>query len=162
MRKLRTFMASIAIAACGLATAAHSESVVKVTLIDKVGALDLSKSMGLGMAMHGDMKKAPMGININPKVVPSGNVKFNVTNLASAFMHEVIITRVKDENAALPFIADKNMLDQEALRTLGEVAEINPSKSASLTIEMPPGKYLLYCNLPGHFMAGMWTVIEVK
>lgn len=162
MRKFGAFMASVTIAACGLAAAAHAESAVNVTLIDKGDALDLSKPMGLGMAMHGDMSEAPMGININPKVVPHGYVKFKVTNLASALVHEVIIARVKDENTPLPFLAGKNMLDEEAVRTLGQVSEINPSRSASLTIEMTPGKYVLYCNLPGHYMAGMWTVIEVK
>ena len=29
------------------------------------------------------------------------------------------------------------------------------------TLTLKPGKYLLYCNLPGHYIAGMWTVIDV-
>jgi uncharacterized cupredoxin-like copper-binding protein len=145
-----------------MATTAYAETVVKVTLIDKAGTADLSKSMGLGMGMKADMKTAKMGININPRAVPHGNVRFNVTNLASNLVHEVIVARISDENQLLPYDQSRNKVDVEGIQTLGSVAEIDPSKSASLTLELKPGKYLLYCNVAGHYMAGMWTVIEVK
>ena len=162
MLKLHQFISSVAIITAVMATTAHADAVVKITLIDKVGAADLSKSAGFGMGMHGDMKMAKMGINISPKVVPRGNVKFNVTNLASAFVHEVIVARVTDENESLSYDATKNKVGEETIPTLGKVGEIEPSKSASMTLDLKPGKYILYCNVPGHFMAGMWTVIEVK
>jgi uncharacterized cupredoxin-like copper-binding protein len=162
MRKFGAFVAGLAFAVCGLTTAVHAESVVNITLIDKGGMPDLSKSMDLGLAMKGDMNNAPMGVNVSPKSVRRGYVRFKVTNLASSLIHELIVARLADESKPLPFIAGKNMVDVEAVRTLGQVSEINPTKTASLTIEMTPGKYLLYCNLPGHYMAGMWTVIEVK
>ncbi len=162
MSKLCKLMGGVAVITAVMATAAYADSVVKVTLIDKVGTADLSKSMGLGMGMQGDMKMAKMGINANPKVVPHGNVKFNVTNLASLLVHEVIVAQITDENALLSYDAGKNKVDEETIQTLGEVAEIDPNKSASLTLELKPGKYILYCNVAGHYMAGMWTVIEVK
>ena len=145
-----------------MATAAHAEAVVKVTLIDKVGTGDLNSTVALGLGMKGDMKMAKMGININPKSVAHGNVKFNVTNLASNLVHEVILARIKDENQILPFDQSRSKVDVESVQTLGSVAEINPNKSASLTLDLAPGKYILYCNIAGHYMAGMWTVIEVK
>lgn len=145
-----------------MATAAHAEAVVKVTLIDKVGTGDLNSSLALGMGMKADMEMAKMGININPKAVAHGNVKFNVTNLASNLVHEVILARIKDENQILPFDQNRSKVDVESVQTLGSVAEINPNKSASLTLDLAPGKYILYCNIAGHYMAGMWTVIEVK
>ncbi len=145
-----------------MATAAYAEAVVKVTLIDKVGTSDLNTSQSLGLGMKNDMKMAKMGININPKLVPHGNVKFNVTNLASNLVHEVILARIKDETQLLPYDQNRSKVDVESFQTLGSVAEINPNKSASLTLELAPGKYILYCNIAGHYMAGMWTVIEVK
>ena len=145
-----------------LATAAHAETVVNVTLIDKAGTADLSKSPSLGLGMNGDMKMAKMAININPNAVPRGAVRFNVTNLASALVHEVIIARITDPNQKLAYDESEARVTDDALQTLGSINEIDPSKSASLTIDLRPGKYLLYCNLPGHFMAGMWTLIDVK
>ena len=83
------------------ATAAYAEAVVQVTLIDKAGTAGLGKSMNLGMGMKGDMKKAKMAVNVNPMVVSPGTVKFNVTNLASELVHEVILAEVNDENQTL-------------------------------------------------------------
>ena len=162
MSKLCRLTASVAIITSVLTTSSYADTVVRVTLIDKIGEVDLSKSMGLGMGMHGDMSMAGMAINISRKSVPRGNVTFNVTNLASNYVHEVIIAAVTDENQLLTYDATKNKVDEETIKTLGQVAEIDPSKSASLTLNLKPGKYVLYCNLPGHFMAGMWTVVEVK
>ena len=49
----------------------------------------------------------------------------------------------------------------KALQAFGSVNEIDPNRSAALTLTLKRGKYMLYCNLPGHYMAGMWTVIDV-
>ena len=144
------------------ATAAYAEAVVQVTLIDKAGMAGLSKSMKLGMGMKGDMKSAKMAVNANPKVVSRGTVKFNVTNLASELVHEVILAEVNDENQTLAYDETRDMVDEETIQTLGQVAEIAPSRTASFTLDLKPGKYILYCNYGGHFMAGMWTVVEVE
>ena len=144
------------------ATAAYAEAVVQVTLIDKAGMAGLSKAMNLGMGMNGDMKNAKMAVNANPKVVPRGTVKFNVTNLASELVHEVILAEVNDENQILAYDEAKGVVDEETIQTLGQVAEIAPSKTASFTLDLKPGKYILYCNYGGHFMAGMWTVVQVE
>ena len=141
---------------------ARADAVVKVTLIDKMGTPDLSKPLGLGMGMHADMNKAKMGIKTNPNTVNNGSVRFEVTNLASNLVHEVLISRITDENQLLPFDQSRNKVDTESLQTLGSVSEIDPNKTASITLDLKPGKYLLFCNVAGHYMAGMWAVIEIK
>jgi uncharacterized cupredoxin-like copper-binding protein len=161
LKKLK-LVGGVAVISALMAMTAHAESVVNVTLIDKAGSADLSKSMNLGMGMKGDMKLAKMAINANPASVSRGDVKFNVTNLASTLVHEVILARITDENEILAYDAGANEVDEKTIQTLGQLAEIDPSKSASMTLELIPGKYILYCNYAGHFMAGMWTVIEVK
>jgi len=104
------------------ATAAYAEAVVQVTLIDKAGTAGLNKSMNLGMGMKGDMKKAKMAVNVNPMLVPRGTVKFNVTNLASELVHEVILAEVNDENQTLTYDEAKGIVDEETIQTLGQVA----------------------------------------
>lgn len=144
------------------AVPAFADAVVKVTLLDKGGEMDMSKNMGLGMGMKGDMKTAPMSIEINPKTVPAGKVTFRVTNKSNAVVHEMIVATVKDENVVMPYIAGENRVDEDKAGDLGEVSELDPGKSGSLIIEMKPGTYHLYCNVPGHYMMGMWTVLKVK
>ena len=42
-----------------------------------------------------------------------------------------------------------------------EVSELDPGASGSLTVALQPGKYLLICNVPGHYASGMWTEFTV-
>ena len=161
MKFLKIFGLAFALSTV-MALAAQAETVVKVTLIDKIGAAGLSQSLGLGMGMHADMKQAKMGININPKVAAHGAVRFDVTNLASNLVHEVLIQRIADENQLMPYDQSRNKVDVEGQQILGSLSEIDPNKSASLILDLRPGKYLLYCNVAGHYMAGMWAVIDVQ
>jgi uncharacterized cupredoxin-like copper-binding protein len=151
-----------AIATLWMSTAAFSDSLVRVTLIDKMGAPDADSKHRLGMGMKADMSEAKMGIRTNPAKAKRGMVKFDVTNLASNIVHEVIVARIEDENKVLPFDESRNKVDEESMQVLGSVKEIEPSKSASLSLNLSPGKYLLYCNISGHYMAGMWTVVDVQ
>ena len=160
--KLSKPLAAIALFASLLASAAVAETVVKVTLIDKMGSDALSKRLGLGMGMHADMGQAKMGIAANSKSAVPGMVRFDVTNLASVLMHEVQVARINDESQMLAYDQSRNKVDLEGLQTLGVVSEIMPNKSASLILDLTPGKYLLFCNVAGHYMAGMWAVIVVK
>ena len=159
---LHKTLAVAALAVCLFAPAAMAESVVKVTLIDKMSNGDLSKPLGLGMGMHADMTKAPMGVAANPKEATPGTVRFDVTNLASGLVHEVQVARITGETQVLTYDQSRNKVDTEGLEVLGSVAEIMPNKSASLILDLAPGKYLLFCNVAGHYMAGMWATVEVK
>jgi uncharacterized cupredoxin-like copper-binding protein len=41
-------------------------------------------------------------------------------------------------------------------------ANIAPGASASLTVDLKPGTYTLFCAIPGHEAAGMKTTITVQ
>lgn len=150
---------TLTVAASGLA---HADAVVKVSLWDKGGMMDMSKSMGLGMGMHGKMKMAVMGIETDKKTVPAGKVTFNVSNASKETVHEMLVSPVASEDAVLPFVDNENRVDEEKSGDLGEVSELDPGKSGSLTLDLKPGFYILFCNVPGHYMAGMWTTLQVK
>ena len=158
----KTLLMAAAALSFAFATPAFADATVKVDLWDKGGMMDLSKSMGMGMGMGADMMKAIMGINIDKKSVPAGKVTFEVTNVAKETLHEMLVSPIANENVVLPFVANENRVDEEASGDLGEVSELEPGKSGSLTLDLKPGLYVLFCNVPGHFMAGMWTTLEVK
>ena len=141
---------------------AFAASTITVKLDDTADGMDMSQNLGLGMGMKGDMSKSTMSVKINNRQAARGKVTFNVTNLSKTMIHEMLVAPIKDENTPLPFIAKDNKVDEDAAKDLGEVSELDPGKSGSVTFDMKPGKYILYCNVPAHYMAGMWTVIEVK
>ena len=130
---------------------ALADAVVKVSLWDKGGMMDMN--------MHGNTQMAIMGIDIDQKKVPAGKVTFDVSNASKETLHEMLISPIKDENIVLPIVANEDRVDEKASGDLGEVSELDPGKSGALTLELKPGLYILFCNIPGHFMAGMWTTI---
>jgi uncharacterized cupredoxin-like copper-binding protein len=137
--------------------AAGTRIVVKLT--DKGAAMAMPE--GCGMGMGGDMAKATMGIVAAPATARAGKVTFDVTNASSDMVHEMLIAPVRDTSKPLRFIADERRVDEEASGDLGEVSELDPGQSGALTLTLRPGTYILFCNVPGHYMAGMWTLLTV-
>ncbi len=141
---------------------AFADSMVAVSLKDKGGTMDLSKSMGLGMGMKGDMKSAPMSVVLDKSTVAAGKITFKVKNDSKEAVHEMILAPVKDTATALPFVENEGRVNEDKMGDIGEVSELDPGKSGSLIVDLKPGTYILYCNVPGHYMAGMWTTLTVK
>jgi len=151
------------------AQSAASATNVNVSLWDKgdtsMDMMDEAKPMGMAMmgpsAMATMMPMAAMGITVDQTTVPAGEVTFAVTNDSKAIIHEMVLAPVFDRSRALPYSTDDLSADEEAAGSLGEVSELEPGKSGALTVTLTPGDYLLYCNIPGHYILGMWTLITV-
>ncbi len=142
-----------------LATPSHAATAVKVLLWDKGGDAEMSTDLGMGAK---DMSKATMGVRLSTATVPAGDVTFEVTNDSKETVHEMIIAPVPAGGKPLPYIAADNLVDEDGANHLGEVSELDPGKSGALRLNLKPGKYVLFCNIPGHYMTGMWAVLTVK
>ena len=117
---------------------------------------------GLFYAAPGlDLSKATMVMKLSRKSAPAGMVTFNVMNSSKDTVHEMIVMYLQDPSKPLPYIDAENRVDEDKAGDKGEVSELDPGKSGSLTVPLQPGKYLLICNVPGHYAAGMWTEFEV-
>jgi uncharacterized cupredoxin-like copper-binding protein len=139
---------------------ALAATVVDVSLWDK-GA---GTAMGVGMsyATPGlDMSKATMGVKATPSTAKAGVVTFHVTNSSKDTIHEMIVMYLADPTQPLPYITADQKVDEDKAGDKGEVSELDPGASGTLTVALKPGKYLLICNVAGHFAAGMWTQFEV-
>ena len=162
----RQLLGMAALALAFTAAPALADSTVNVKLWDKGGMMDMSKNMGMGMGMKADMKQAIMGITLDKKAVPAGKVTLKAINTSKETVHEAIIVRVDNKDALLPYNDNENRVNEDAANAetgeLGEVSELDPGKSGSLTVNLKPGLYVIYCNIPGHYMAGMWTTLQVK
>jgi uncharacterized cupredoxin-like copper-binding protein len=160
LKKLSLPVASLVMALAAAGPSQAAGTVVNVALWDK-GA-DMTQATKLGLGMGGDMSKATMGISATPDTVKAGMVTFEVLNSSKDTIHEMIVAPLADMKKPLPYIANEERVDEDEAHDLGEVAELDPGKSGALRIEMKPGTYILYCNVPGHYMAGMWTTFTVK
>lgn len=144
------------------AAPAFADTTVKVELWDRGGMMDMSGKVNWGMGGHRNPAMAMMGIKVDKATVPAGKVSFEVKNTSRETIHEMIVAPIASRDVTLPFVAKENRIDEDAAGDLGEVSELDPGKSGVLSIDLKPGLYVLFCNVPGHFMAGMWTVIEAK
>ena len=120
--------------------------------------------LGMGMAKTKGATQATnsnMGITIYQHTIKAGPITFEVKNNSEKTIHEMLVLPIKDTNTPLPYIKKENRLDENKTNSLGEVSELDPGKSRTLTLTMKPGKYLLTCNVPGHYAAGMWALLTV-
>jgi uncharacterized cupredoxin-like copper-binding protein len=158
------------LAAIGLGTtllarpALAASTVVHVKLWDK-GAASMDKlgdepMRGVGMP-GAALPGRSMGVTATPASIPAGVVTFEATNSSKDMVHEMIVARLGDPTKPLPYLKDEQRVDEEKGEHLGEVSELAPWAGGALRITLKPGRYLLYCNVAGHYAMGMWTEITV-
>jgi uncharacterized cupredoxin-like copper-binding protein len=84
--------------------------------------------------------------------VPAGKVTFRATNMGM-LTHELMVERmpIKMESPGKPVeSAAQGMID-----------DMQHGQSGQMTLKLTPGKYMLFCNVPGHYAAGQHTVLTV-
>jgi uncharacterized cupredoxin-like copper-binding protein len=96
-----------------------------------------------------------------PEHVAAGNVTFRVHN-EGPDQHEFIL--VRSATGKLPLRSDGLTVDEDALAH-EEVTSLDPAKAGALrdvTVHLRPGRYVLFCNMTGHYMAGMHRTLVVS
>ncbi len=94
-----------------------------------------------------------MRISLSQTTVPAGYVTFLVTKGGSG-THEFVVLRTDTPANALP--ADTNQ-SSKALEDIhmGETGDMSAHLFSGLTLALGAGHYVVLCNEPGHYMAGM-------
>jgi uncharacterized cupredoxin-like copper-binding protein len=84
--------------------------------------------------------------------VPAGKVTFSAKNVGQV-PHELMVERapIKMDAPGQP--------SEEAAQ--GMIEDLDPGKSGRMTLNLKPGSYMLFCNLPGHYSMGQHTTFEV-
>jgi len=97
-----------------------------------------------------------------PASVSAGQVTFIAKNTA-AQEHEVVIIKTGLAPNALKMKSSVSEVDEEASgQTIGEVDDVEAGETKRGTFQLAAGKYVLFCNLTGHYKQGMTTAFEVK
>ena len=135
-------------------------TVVNVSLWDKGAETPMATDLGFP-AVGKDMSNVTMGIAVSQESVKAGETTFEVLNSSEDTIHEMIIARLKDLTLIFPYNENESRVEEDRIETLGEVSELDPGARGALRLDLKPGNYLLFCNIPGHFRAGMWTVFTV-
>ncbi|MFL5894217.1 MAG: cupredoxin domain-containing protein [Thermoleophilaceae bacterium] len=83
--------------------------------------------------------------------VKSGKVTFNVHN-SGKLVHEMIVART-------PIAVAGSRASEKT--SVGEVSELRPGTSGHVKLNLKPGSYVLFCNVPGHYAAGQHVAFTV-
>jgi uncharacterized cupredoxin-like copper-binding protein len=96
-----------------------------------------------------------------PATLKAGRYSFAVHNEGSTD-HELILVRAQP--GGLPLRPDGLTVDEESLEAdePGSLAPGNPGAVRPLTVDLAPGRYVFFCNMEGHFMAGMHAEVVVS
>lgn len=103
-----------------------------------------------------------MAMVLSSAIVHPGNVTFQVSNNSKDIQHEFLIARLKGSPDQVPYDASAGKVKEADLKGVQELGDLDPGKSGQMTVDLKAGKYLLFCNLPGHYKAGMHKVLTVK
>ena len=95
---------------------------------------------------------------VEPRRVPAGDVELVVKNQGPD-THEVIM--VRSSGSQPPLRRDGLTVDEEALKEVGAVEALGPRRMERVRLHLAPGRYELFCNMAGHFMAGMHSQLVV-
>ena len=154
-------LAAVLLMGLGSTSSRAAATLVQVSLWDK-GA-ETPMPVGIAYGAPGlDTSKATMGIKASPDAVKAGEITFNVTNDSKDTVHEMIVMYLANPGKPLPFIDAESRVDEDKAGDKGEVSELDAGASGALTVNLKAGKYLLICNVPGHYGAGMWTEFTVN
>jgi uncharacterized cupredoxin-like copper-binding protein len=101
-------------------------------------------------------------ISLSGASTAAGEVTFGLTN-GGKIPHEFIVVRSDVGGEALLDQIDPatSRLDEASLDAIGEQPEFSPGETKVLTLDLEPGRYVVLCNIAGHFGSGMYADLEI-
>ena len=127
-------------------------------LVVVVSAVALAASAGsAGLAATVKVSLVEFKVLPSPAKATHGAVRFVATN-KGGLDHQFVVLKTNLPPAKLPVKSSKAV-------EVGKVASIRvvkPGKSVTLTLTLKAGKYVLLCNVPGHYQAGQRAAFTVS
>jgi uncharacterized cupredoxin-like copper-binding protein len=98
-------------------------------------------------------------ITVNVPSVKAGKIKIGVRNLATMeHSFQVLKTDLAPDKLPIDGASAKAKEDGK----VGEIPSIPAGKSAAVTLDLTPGKYVFICNVASHYQLGMHTGFTVE
>lgn len=137
-------ISAILVAACSSSGASSSPAGSSGPAPSAAGATDVAAGL------------SEFKIDLATETAPGGEVSFDLTNNGTT-THEFVVFKTDLAADKLPLSEDGTEVDEEGegITAVDEVEDIEPGATANLTVDLPPGHYVVICNLPAHYGSGM-------
>jgi caa(3)-type oxidase subunit IV len=119
-----------------------------------------SQPSGSSSAQTISVSETTFKISLNPENVHAGQVTFHVTNNAHDLPHQFTIVKTNLPAGQLP--VSGGQVDESQLDVIGKTNVLPTGASTDLTVTLTPGKYVMFCNVSGHYQAGMYAALTVS
>ena len=146
--------ASVACYSLGDVNGDGATNVIDVTLILQLVA-------GLINHLPGDAISISLSDNVvslGSASAQSGAIRFDVMNQGGV-IHNLLVIKTELAPGALPVSNDA--VDETHVDIVARTEALAPGRSAQLDADLPAGRYVLICNVPGHYALGMYTAFVV-
>jgi uncharacterized cupredoxin-like copper-binding protein len=103
------------------------------------------------------------GLSLSTDHAKAGKVEFEVKNSSTTMVHEFLIVKTDMTFDQFPIDPENPAkVDEDKLKGVKELSsDLDPGNSGKLTMDLKPGRYVVFCNQPGHFAAGMHLIFTV-
>lgn len=98
-------------------------------------------------------------ISITPRAVNTGEVTFRIRN-GGAQSHDFLLISTEEPQDALH--VENGVVVEEDYDILEHVHEIDVGAERSVSSTLEAGTYLIICNVPGHYGAGMHAALTAS
>jgi uncharacterized cupredoxin-like copper-binding protein len=130
-------------------------------VVSLAGAATPAQTVNVKLQDSGEAAMTGMRVVLDHETVKAGRVTLVANNESKNLVHEVIVVAVTAPGQTLPYDEKTQKVVESRIRHLGEIADLKPGGGGKLTLNLRPGTYLLICNQPGHYKAGMSATLTV-
>jgi len=102
-------------------------------------------------------------IELSQASAPAGRIRLSVHNSGKT-EHELVAFRTDLPEGSLPLDSTGrvNETGPGITHIDPEAESVQPGTTKSVTLDLPAGRYVVICNLPGHYASGMHQVLTVS
>ena len=101
-------------------------------------------------------------MQVDQSSVPAGPVTFQVF-VKSDQAHEINVLKTQLDPKSLPEGTEPGVIDEDAVGDkAGEIEDVPPDMPQADTFDMTSGRFVVFCNLAGHYAKGEVATLVVK
>jgi len=101
-------------------------------------------------------------MQVDQSSVPAGPVTFQAS-VEGILDHEIQVVKTQLDAKSLPEGMEPGVVDEAAVGDkVGEIEEIVPGMPVMDTFQMASGRFVVFCNVSGHYAKGEAATLDVQ
>jgi uncharacterized cupredoxin-like copper-binding protein len=107
-----------------------------------------------------EVTESDFSLELGKTSAPAGKVTFAVHNDGPS-VHEFVVFKTDLAPDALPKDDNGDVAESDTFAPVDEIEDIAKGADPTLEVDLAAGKYVVICNLPGHYRQGMSASLTV-